>query len=167
MPNIFYLHQAPDRIATFLRVGVSGHRQLETLLLSGKLPADRLVLDASAFARQSDLIAALKTEGREISLDTNIAELSSVGRFKGAAKTAPWANPERVIARRDLLGNEAAVLSQIAQFAVANGLNRTQAPAHFLTGDVKDPWFSVDLETCVRLRRSCVGEECSQAGANG
>jgi hypothetical protein len=126
---------------------------LETLLLSGKLPTNRLVLDASAFARQSDLFAALKTAGREISLDTNVAELSSIGRFAGAAKTAPWANPERVISRRDLLGNEATVLSQIALFAVANGLNRVQAPSHFLAGGVKDPWFGIDLEACVRLRR--------------
>jgi hypothetical protein len=153
MPNVVYLHRAPDRITTFLRVGVSGHRQLETLLLSGKLPAERFVIEASNFARQGDLIGALKAAGREISLDTNVAELSSVGRFEGAVKAAPWANGDRIITRRDILGNEAAVLSQIAQFAVANGVHRVQAPSHFLAAGVKDPWFAVDLEACVRLRR--------------
>jgi hypothetical protein len=153
MPNVVYLHRAPDRITTFLRVGVSGHRQLETLLMAGRLPAERLVLDASAFARQGELVGALKAAGRELSLDTNVADLSSVGRYQGAAKTAPWANPERVITAQDLLGNETLVLSQIARFAVMNGLHRIQAPAHFLEGGIKDPWFPVDLEACVRLRR--------------
>jgi len=152
MTNVVYFRRAPDRITTFLRVGVTGHRQLETLLMSGKLPSERLVLDASAFARQGDLVAALKRAGREISLDTNIAELSAVGRFQGAVKTAPWARADKVITERDILGNEAHVLSDIARFAVANGLDRVQAPAHFLERGVKDPWFRVDLEACGRLR---------------
>lgn len=153
MTNVFYLRGAPDRITTFLRVGVTGHRQLETLLMSGKLPSERLVLDASAFAKQGDLVTALKRAGRELSLDTNIAELSAVGRFQGAAKSAPWARADKVITERDLLGNEAHVLSEIARFAVANGLDRVQAPAHFLERGVKDPWFRVDQEACTRLRR--------------
>jgi hypothetical protein len=152
MTNVVYLRRAPDRITSFLRVGVSGHRQLETLLMSGRLPAERFVLDASAFARQGDLITALRRAGRELSLETNIAELSSVGRFQGAVKTAPWANPDRMISERDILGNEALILSQIARFA-ANGLDRVQAPTHFLERGVKDPWFRVDLEACERLRR--------------
>jgi hypothetical protein len=153
MENVVYLRRAPDRITGFLRVGVSGHRQLETLLLSGRLPAERLVLDASAFARQGDLVGALKAAGRELSLDTNVAELSSVGRYQGAARTAPWANPDRVIGPSDLLGNERLVLAQIAQFAVTNGLHRVQAPTHFLEDGANDPWFRIDLEVCVRLRR--------------
>lgn len=153
MTNVVYLRHAPDRITTFLRVGVTGHRQLETFLMAGKLPAERLVLDASAFGRQGDLVTALKHAGRELSLDTNVAELSCVGRFQGAAKTAPWANAERVITDRDLLGNEALILSEIARFAVANGLDRVHAPAHYLERGVKDPWFRVDLEACARLRR--------------
>ena len=92
MPNVVYLHRSPDRISTFVRVGGSGHRQLETLLLSGRLPAERFVIDAAALARQSDLVTALKAAGREVSLDTSVAELSSVGRYQGAASTAPWAN---------------------------------------------------------------------------
>jgi hypothetical protein len=153
MTNVVYLRRAPDPVTTFLRVGVSGHRQLETLLMSGKLPSERLVLDASAFARQGDLVTALKRAGRELSLDTNVAELSAVGRFQGAAKSAPWARADKVIAERDLIGNEAHVLSEIARFAVANGLDRVQAPAHFLERGVKDPWFRVDREACTRLRQ--------------
>jgi len=73
MPNVVYLRRAPDRITTSLRVGVTGHRQLETLLLSGKLLAERFVFDAVAFARQGELVGALKAAGRELSLDTNVA----------------------------------------------------------------------------------------------
>jgi hypothetical protein len=153
MPNVVYLHRPPDRITTFLRIGVTGHRQLETLLLSGRLQAERFVFDAASFARQGELVSALKTAGRELSLDTNVAELSSVGRYQGAAKTAPWANPNGVIKPRDIMGREGLVLAQIAQFAVTNGLHRIQAPAHFLEGGVRDPWFRVDLDATARLRR--------------
>jgi hypothetical protein len=153
MTNIVYLRRAPDQVTTFLRVGVSGHRQLETLLMAGKLPSERLVLDASAFARQGDLVAALKRAGRELSLDTNVAELSAVGRFQVAVKTAPWARADKVITERDILGNEAHVLFDIARFAVANELDRVQAPTHYLERGVKDPWFRVDQEACTRLRR--------------
>ncbi len=82
MPSVFYLHRAPDRITPFLRIGVTGHRQLETLLLSGRLQAERFVFDAAAFARQGELVGALKAAGRELSLDTNVAELSSVGPIR-------------------------------------------------------------------------------------
>jgi hypothetical protein len=58
MPKVVYFHRAADRITTFLRLGVTGQRQLETPLLSGRLPA-RPVLDASAFARQGELVGAL------------------------------------------------------------------------------------------------------------
>src|SRR3954466_5889093 len=109
MTNVVYFRRAPDQITTFLRVGVTGHRQLETLLMSGKLPSERLVLDASAFANQGDLVTALKRAARELSLDTNVAELSAVGRFQGAAKSAPWARADKAITERDLLGNEAHV----------------------------------------------------------
>jgi hypothetical protein len=59
MPKVVYLHRAADRITTFLRLGVTGQGQFETPLLSGRLPAERLVLDASAFARQGELVGAL------------------------------------------------------------------------------------------------------------
>ncbi|MCG6204995.1 hypothetical protein LPW26_10130 [Rhodopseudomonas sp. HC1] len=153
MSNVVYLRRAPDQVAAFLRVGGSGHRQLETLLMSGKLPSKRLVLDASAFSRQGDLVAGLKRAGRELSLDTNVAELSAVGRFQGAVRTAPWAPADKPITESDVLGNQAWLLPKVARFAVENGLNRIQAPTHFLERGVKDPWFRVDLEACLRLRQ--------------
>ena len=41
--NVVYLHGKPEPVGHFLRIGGSGHRQLETLLGSGKLltPAER------------------------------------------------------------------------------------------------------------------------------
>jgi len=120
--------------------------------MSGRLSAERLVLDASAFARQNDLIEALRGAGRELSLDTNVAELSSIGRFQGAAKTAPWAQPDGILTPLHILGNQNPVLAQIARFAVSNKLDRLHAPTHFLADGVRDPWFKVDLEACERLR---------------
>jgi hypothetical protein len=66
MQNVVYLHAEPTPIAQFLRVGTSGHRQLENFLAGGQLPSRRLVVGPSAFAKQKDLVAALQEGGREV-----------------------------------------------------------------------------------------------------
>jgi hypothetical protein len=154
MQNVVFLHGPPDPVAEFLRIGSSGHRQLEQLLAAGKLPAQRLVVDAGAFGRQADLIAALRQSGRELVLDTNAAELSSVGRFQGTVREAPWANAEGVLLPSHFQAgaNQLDVVARVAQFAVQNDIQRVQAPTHLLTG-VSDPWLEVDLQACRRLRR--------------
>ena len=122
------------------------------MLLAGQFPVARVVVDAAAFKRQADFISALRTSGRELILDTNVAELSSVGRFEGAVREAPWANPDGIITASNLVGaNERNVLGAIARFAVANSLQRVLAPTHFLSG-VSDLWFETDLEATARLR---------------
>jgi hypothetical protein len=89
---------------------------------------DRVVIEASAAGRQQELIQSLREAGAELILDTNIAELSSLGRFSGAAREAPWANPlamldftrlERPIVA-DGVGGLAAVA--IAAFGAAGGI---------------------------------------------
>lgn len=113
--NVVYLHGEPKPVGHFLRVGTSGHRQLETLLGSGKMMVDRVVVEASAATRQHDLLTALAESGGELILDTNVAELSSIGRFAGAARSAPWANPESVLTPDDLRPNaNRDVIGQIA-----------------------------------------------------
>ena len=90
---VVYLHRPPAPLTPFLRVGNSGHRRLEQLLLSGQFPFFRVVIDAASFQKQSDLIGALRTNGRELILDTNVAELSVPGKFEGAVRAAPWGEP--------------------------------------------------------------------------
>lgn len=134
MASVVYLHGEPDPVTQFLRTGLTHHRRLEQMLLAGQFPVARVVVDAAAFKRQADFINALRTSGRELILDTNVAELSSVGRFEGAVREAPWANPDGILTASNLVGaNERNVLGAIARFAVANGLQRVLAPTHFLT----------------------------------
>ncbi len=45
--NVVYLHGQPKPVGRFLRIGSTGHRQLETLHGSGKLHVDRVVVEAS------------------------------------------------------------------------------------------------------------------------
>lgn len=152
--NIVYLHGHPKPVGHFLRVGTSGHRQLETLLGSGKMMVDRVVIEASAALRQHDLLTALTEVGGELILDTNVAELSSIGRFGGAAKSAPWANPDSVLTPDDLRPNaNRDVIGQIARFAVKQGFHAVQAPAHILEGST-DQLFAVDCEATAALRRA-------------
>jgi hypothetical protein len=69
--NVVYLHGQPSEVGHFLRIGTSGHCQ--------------------------ELISSLAEAGAELILDTNVAELSSLGRCAGAAKAAPWADPLSVL----------------------------------------------------------------------
>lgn len=150
--NVVYLHGQPEPVGHFLRIGGSGHRQLETLLGSGKMMLDRVVIDAAAVPRQKDLMASLAEAGGELILDTNVAELSSVGKFSGAVKSAPWANPTTVLSPDDLRPTaNRDIIGQIARFAVEHGFNAVQAPAHMLEGS-PDPLLGVDGASTVALR---------------
>lgn len=151
--NVFYLHKGPEPIGHFLRIGSTGHRQLEDLLGSGRMMLDRVVVDAAAVGRQHDLLTSLSDAGAELILDTNIAELSSVGRFGGAVRTAPWANPKTVLSADDLKpGANRDIVRQIARFAVAHGFHAVLAPTHVLDGST-DRLFDIDRDSTSALRR--------------
>ena len=86
--KVHYLHPRPEPIGYFLRVGNSGHRQLETLHEAGCAFPDRVVFDAAWIDVQRDLLGTLREGGSEIALDSNVAELSALGRFDSAARKA-------------------------------------------------------------------------------
>jgi hypothetical protein len=153
MNKIIYLHGQPAPVAQFLRIGSSGHRRLEQFLAAGQLPYQRFIFDAGMFERQKDLIAALRQDGRELVLDTNVAELSVVGRYKGAAQGAPWANPDGILTEAHLRvgANEFDLLGKIARFAVQHGVRRVMAPAHLLS-EATDRWLKSDIEACCAFR---------------
>ncbi len=149
--NIVYLHGQPEPVAHFLRLGTL-HRQIETLLGSGRMPLDRVVVEASAFSRQRDVIALMAKSGRELILDTNVAELSAIGRYSGAARAAPWANTDGVLRPEHFRrGSNHDVIGMIARFAVSNGFCAVHAPTHFLDGSTNS-WFASDRAACVALR---------------
>jgi hypothetical protein len=144
-------------VAQFIRLGESGYNKLANLHAIGRLPARRVVVDASRLKHQKELIAALRAEGAEIVLDTKAAELSALGKFGGHAKHAPWAaigegkplhaghyDPRAPI---DIFG-------QIARFAVEYGVDAVLAPGHFVGDRNFTEWFQVDCASCVALRRA-------------
>lgn len=150
--NVVYLHGEPSPVAHYLRVGTSGHRQLETLVSAGRFNLARAVIDASCVNRQRDLLATIAETGCELTLDTNIAELSCEGRFGGAAKSAPWANPNAALTEDDFRRNSNRdLIGQIARFAVSHGFNAVLAPTHLLDA-FPDPLFNVDRESTLALR---------------
>lgn len=153
--NVVYLRPQPDPtpVAHYLRIGML-HRQVERLLASGRLPVDRIVVEASAFAHQKDVITQLADAGRELILDTNAAELSAVGKCTGAARAAPWAYPDGALQPEHFArGNSHDVIGMIARFAVEHGFSAVHAPTRFLEGST-DHAFSVDRESCLSLRRA-------------
>src|SRR5688572_29306328 len=80
-------------LAFFVRIG-SAHRKIADLFAGGRLPAKRVVVDASKLRFQAELLRGLRDEGAEIVLDTEIAELSSPRKFPGHSRTSPWVKPE-------------------------------------------------------------------------
>jgi len=151
--NIIYLHPKPEPIAHYLRLGAF-HRQVEKLLAAGRLPVERVVVEASAFTRQMDVVGQLVVTGRELILDTNVAELSAVGRCGGAAKLAPWAHSDGpLLPEHFARGSNHDVIGKIARFAVEHGFHAVQAPTHLLEG-ATDTWFGIDRQACVDLRRT-------------
>ena len=151
--NIHYLHGRPRRIANYTRVGFSEHRRIEQLLSAGVLAADRFVIDASSYKRQTSLVRTLKDEHAEIVLDTNVAELSAAGRFGGATRYAPWAADNRPLERDDfVVGTNRSVIEPIGRFAIENGVDVVMAPTHYM-GDEQSWWFAIDQNSCVELRK--------------
>ena len=150
--NVHYLDPRPPQIAQVLRVGSTGHRQLEHLLNAGKLPPTRFVVDAASYDKQIDLIKALEEVGAEIVLDTNAAELSTIGRYRGAFKAAPWAQPNHPLQREDFVaGTNRSVIEPSARFAVARDVRAVLALTHFIT-EARSPWLTIDANACTALR---------------
>jgi hypothetical protein len=71
--NVVYLHPQPRPVAHYLRLGAF-HRQVEKLLAAGRLPVESVVVEASAFTHQKDVVGQLVDAGRELMLDPNVAE---------------------------------------------------------------------------------------------
>lgn len=150
--KVLQLHPQPSPVGHFLRVGHSGFRQLETLQASGRLPANRFVVEAARIDEQRDLIDAVRRAGSELILDSNAAELATVGRYQGAARRLPWANPERPWSPDDF-GTAATetFVSALARFAVENRVHTILSPTRVIDSPLND-WLRVDLLTCEALR---------------
>jgi hypothetical protein len=150
----FFLHGQPSAIGHFLRIGGTGHRQIETLLGSGRMPIRSIVIDAGVANRQAELVSLLREAGHELVLDTNVAELSCIGKFDGRAKSALWADPEGPLTPDHFKrGPNYDVVGKIARFAVQNEFDVVHAPTHML-GSSMTPWLGVDRESCLALRRA-------------
>ncbi|MCY4590751.1 MAG: hypothetical protein OXE86_09380 [Alphaproteobacteria bacterium] len=142
-------------IGHVIRTGEMSHRQYEYLHAEGRLPAKHVIVDASRARFQKEFIRALRDDGADVILDTKAAELSEVGRFRGMAKSAPWAATEedrplnpgdfQLSANTDLFG-------QMARMAVELGITAVMAPTHFLRNGANDPWLPIDGAGVMRLR---------------
>lgn len=130
--TIHQLHNSPP-IAGFIRVGHTDHKWLEERLSSGRMPFRRYVFDAAHIDKQQSLVRSLKEAGHEIVLDTNFAELCSVGKAGGAASHLPWANSGKPWDHDDLGGNRAKFLvTQMAEFAVERGVDAVLSPSRII-----------------------------------
>lgn len=150
--TLHVLHPNTAPIAAFLRVGHTGHRKLEQLQASGRLPYRRFVFDACHAVEQAELLKALKASGCEIVLDPNFAEMATAGRFGSAVSKLPWANPERPWSPADFRRERNLDTAKaLADFAVAQGVSVLLAPAHLIE-ETGSPWCAVDRRLCEGLR---------------
>jgi hypothetical protein len=133
--TIHRLHNT-NPIAGFVRVGHRDHKWLEDQLARGALPYRRFVFEAAHIRQQRQLVDLLRKAQCEIVLDTNFAELSSVGKFQGSVSRAPWAIGDRPWLADDPAGNRADfVASQIAEFAIGERVDAIISPSGLLNAD--------------------------------
>jgi len=156
-------HQSALRtpIGHIIRTGEGSYRQLEHLYAEGRLPAGAVIVDASKARYQRDFIRSLRDNASDIILDTKAAELSEIGKFRGAAKGAPWAliEEDRPLGAADFeAGSNTDLYGKIARHAVELGVTAVMAPAHFLRHGADDPWLTVD-RLAVRLLRQTLDRE--------
>lgn len=164
MSNVIQFPMQPNPvqpIAHFIRLGDTGYQKLASLHAAGRFPARRVVVDASRLRHQKELVAALRSSGAEIVLDTKAAELSALEKFGGHAKHTPWAScgdnapltPSHFapLSAYDIFG-------QIARFAVEYGVDAVMAPTHYLGDRAFGGWFDVDRTSCIALRRALDNE---------
>lgn len=57
---------ATQAVGHYVRLGDTEHKILESVVADGRFPADKVVVDASRYARQSGLIAALRATNSDV-----------------------------------------------------------------------------------------------------
>lgn len=141
-------------IAYFIRIG-EVHKRLSDLHAAERLPAKRVVVDASRLRYQKELIDEFRKSGAEIVLDPEVAELAALARFQGQVRKAPWASAcdGKPLGPQHFAANASTdIIGQIARFAVENQIDVVLAPTHFLPDPQFSGWFSVDRAACLALR---------------
>jgi hypothetical protein len=143
---------AATPLACFVRVG-EAHKKVADLHAAGHLPARQVVIEASRYRHQRELVSAFRESGAEIVLDTEAAELAAPAKFRGHSHRAPWALPDGPLGP-DRFRNRAPddVVGKIARFAVANNVDVVLAPSHFLGDPACTEWLLIDAAACRALR---------------
>jgi hypothetical protein len=151
--TIHRLHNSTS-VASYLRVGHRDHKWLEDQLARGALPYRRFVFEAAFIQQQRQLVSLLRETNCGIVLDTNFAELSSIGKFQGASRHLPWAHPDdRPWTAEDLVGNRAEyVASQIAEFAVEEHVDAILSPNGLI--DAGNDWLTAGVRMNAALYRT-------------
>lgn len=138
-----------------IRTGDTSYRQLEHLHAEGRLPARAVIVDASKAKFQREFVRALRENGSDVTLDTKVAELSEIGKFKGSAKGTPWAaeDESRPLRPEDFeVGANLDIFSKIARLAVEFDMTSVMSPTHFLRTGVDSIWFPIDCRSVSLLR---------------
>lgn len=166
MTNVVHLHRQPPRIGHYLRVGHREHVLADRMRAEGRVSQLGVVFEACYVGVQTELIRDLRGDGRELILDTNVAEQSVAGRFSGTVGNAPWARKDGPLEPEDFVaGTNRSVVEPIARFAVSYNFNTVLSPSHYLGGD-QFRWFNVDQTSCLSLRAALDREGGQHVGIN-
>lgn len=150
--TVHVLHAKSLGVGSFLRVGHTGHRKMESLVAASRLRFSRFVFDAAHIEAQVDLVATLRRAGCEIVLDPNAAETATKGRFSSSVSLLPWGNADRPWQPTDFSRTRNLDTAKaIAEFALRHGVDAVLAPSHCLE-TLPSPWMSIDLRLCEELR---------------
>lgn len=158
--NIVQLHSNQADVAFYLHLGHTFHQVVDSLVSQGAFPVKRVVVDASHLKTQHGLIAALKSAGIQLVLDSKAAELATPGGVSGACRALPWApvenqfwTPGELEVPQDLRS----LCRKVARFSVDAGVDVVLAPTHLIQGPT-DSWLPIDFRTTELLRAALDAE---------
>lgn len=141
----------PEPLGHYVHVGRNDHKALLDLIASGDAALFGTVLDPTLIKRHQELRDQVVAHNMDVILNPKTQESATAGGYKESLGWLPWGRgrPHNQMDFEGVSGRNIAVSS--AQFALDEGFTQVMAPTHLLRS-ADDPWLSIDIESCLRLR---------------
>lgn len=147
------IRPVPDPFALYVRANRNDQPPLLDLLARRDARCFGIVIDATAVKAQRELRDSAASAKLDVILDPRTQASATIGGFSSRMGILPWGEerPHQLSDFLGLMGRRR--VTEIAQFAVANGFTQVLAPTHLITSS-QDPWLEADLANVAHLRNA-------------
>jgi hypothetical protein len=147
------IRAVPDPLALYVRANRNDQPPLLDLLARRDANCFGIVIEATAVKAQRELRDNAASAKLDVILDPRTQASATIGGFSASMGKLPWgeSRPHQLADFAGLPGRRR--VTEIAQFAIANGFTQILAPTHLITS-YQDPWFEADLANVAHLRNA-------------